>query len=136
MYQSTLIVILSRFFFVAFIIGTILLLVRSIKSYKAIQKSDKSLSLESSQYKSENGQRGKFRIIIKSAVAFILWFLFSLYIFALDFINSVGNRVGAEPLVEADSRNLGIIGAHILWFLAGILLIYWLGKMPKPAKLR
>ena len=136
MYQSTLVVILFRLFAVAFIVGTILLLVRAVKSYKAIQVSDKSLSLELSHYKAGNGQRGKFRVIIKSVVAFVLWFVFSLYVFGLDFINSVGDRVGSEPPVKADSRTLGIIGAHVLWFLAGIILIYWLGRMPKSSKLR
>lgn len=137
MYQSTLVIILFRFFIVAFIIGTILLLVRSIKSYKAIQEFGKSLSLETLQNKTANEGSGKRRVLIKSVVAFVLWFVFSLYLFAVDLANSVGDKVGNEPLVTADSRTLGIIGAHILWLLAGILIIYWLGKMPKqPTKLQ
>lgn len=136
MYQSTLVIILFRFFLFAFVIGTILLLIRSIKSYKAVQKFVESLSLNTPQNKTVNeSDGGKRRILIKSIAAFVLWFIFSLYIFTLDLVSSVGDKVGEEPLVAADSRTLGIIGAHILWLLAGMLLIYWLGRIPKAAKL-
>lgn len=136
MYQTTLIIILFRFFLIAFIIGTILILVKSIKNYKAAQNFGESLSLNSSQGKIENASRGRLRILLKSIIVFVLWVVFSLYLFAVNLASSVGNRVGDEPLVTADSRMLGIIGAHILWLLAGILLIYWLGKMPKATKLQ
>ncbi|MGI8554785.1 MAG: hypothetical protein ACR2LT_00280 [Pyrinomonadaceae bacterium] len=111
-------------------------MIRSIKSYKAVQKFVESLSLNTPQNKTVNeSDGGKRRILIKSIAAFVLWFIFSLYIFTLDLVSSVGDKVGEETLVAADSRTLGIIGAHILWLLAGMLLIYWLGRIPKAAKL-
>lgn len=135
MYLSTLVRILFQLFSVAFIIGTILILVKSIKNYVAIQEPDKSLSLDSPRHKVKNAPRGKFWVLVKSVVVFVLWFVFSLFLFAIQLGLSVGDRVGNEPLIEDYSDTFGIIGAHILWLLAGILLIYWLGKTPKAAKL-
>lgn len=136
MYQSTLVIILFRLFVGAFLVGTVWLLVRLIKGYKLTAHDEDSLSLDSRATQPLGKGSGKLRFFIKSGIAFGLWFLFSAYLFAVDLFASVGDRFGEEPTMTLDTRTLGLIGAHILWFFAGLLLIYWVGRAPrKPRRL-
>ncbi len=93
-------------------ITTIILIVKTIKSYRT-------------------NEQKKSSIIIRFVIAFVVWTILSLYVLLATAITSIGDRVGPEPTIGFDAQTIILIGHYIIWILLGSGLIYWLSRQPK-----